>query len=407
MVALLLINAFVARRDLVWRYAGIVGLAGLWVTSAFWAYVAVKSVELCGWFWGLWGAARRLVLGREREPDGAGELDRGRREFLQKATLAAGAAPFACGAYGFLIGRRKFQVREVNLQVKGWQPALDGLRIVQLSDIHIGSYLSAADVRRVTGMANELKPDLALVTGDLISGEGDPLEDCVRELARLQAPLGVWGCNGNHEIYAQAEAAAAALFARNGMYMLRQQNVEIVRHAESFNLIGVDYQRPPGRGEQPLAMLQGVDGLVRPDIPNILLSHNPNAFPRAAEMGIELMLSGHTHGGQVTIEILDKRLSPARFLTRYVAGLFARPAGSKSWSSDEEAWLENPGAPASLLYVNRGLGTIFAPVRLGVPPEISLITIRAQARTAEANSPKPASDHRAAVPAKLPARAPV
>jgi hypothetical protein len=109
------------------------------------------------------------------------------------------------------------------------------------------------------------------------------------------------------------------------MHILRQESVDIVRHTESFNLIGVDYQRPLDVDDRPVPMLDGIGGLVRRDIPNILLSHNPNAFPRAAELGIDLTIAGHTHGGQVTVEILDKRLSPARFLTPYIAGLFERP----------------------------------------------------------------------------------
>jgi predicted MPP superfamily phosphohydrolase len=111
-------------------------------------------------------------------------------------------------------------------------------------------------------------------------------------------------------------------------------------------------------------------------MPNILLSHNPNAFPRAAELGIELTLAGHTHGGQVTVEILDRRFSPARFLTRYIAGPFERPLGAAAVLEDEQAWAAASASPASLLYVNRGLGTIFAPLRLGVPPEISLFKLR-------------------------------
>jgi predicted MPP superfamily phosphohydrolase len=115
---------------------------------------------------------------------------------------------------------------------------------------------------------------------------------------------------------------------------------------------------------------------VRRDIPNILLSHNPNSFPRAAELGIELMLTGHTHGGQVRVEILDHDFSPAHFMTPYVAGLYKRPLGCDSALGDQEVSIATSAAPAALVYVNGGLGTIGAPVRLGVPPEISLLTLR-------------------------------
>jgi hypothetical protein len=161
------------------------------------------------------------------------------------------------------------------------------------------------------------------------------------------------------------------------MHLLRQEHVELVRHRQSFNLIGVDYQVPRDEEGRLVPMLGGVETLVRRDMPNILLSHNPNAFPRAAELGIELTLAGHTHGGQVRVEFLDPRVSPARFLTPYIAGVFKRPLGASAELQDEQA-LAMVGAAErkpSLLYVNCGLGTIFAPVRLGVPPEISLFTL--------------------------------
>jgi uncharacterized protein len=380
-VVFLLFDAFTSRRDVLWRYSGMVGAVGLWITSALWAYFAVQAVAFAGWVWRL---ASRLWMPAEN-PGASGKpfapeenvapADPGRRGFLQTATLAAGALPFACGGYGFFIGRRQYQVRELTLPVSHWPAGLEGFRIAQLSDIHIGSYMSAADVARVVGMANELKADLAVVTGDFLTGAGDPLEVCIQELSRLQAPLGVWGCNGNHEIYAEAESAAAQLFARHGMCVLRQESVELVRHGQSFNLIGVDYQLPAyDRSGGPTRMLDSVEPLVRSDMPNILLSHNPNAFPRAAELGIELTLAGHTHGGQVRFELLHRGVSPARLLTPYIAGLFKRPLGAAAEMEDEQS--RPAGGAASLLYVNSGLGTIFAPVRLGVPPEISLFTLR-------------------------------
>ena len=209
------------------------------------------------------------------------------------------------------------------------------------------------------------------VTGDFVTGINDPLETCIAELSRLRAPLGVWGCNGNHEIYAGVEGRAAQLFTRYGMRLLRQQSAELNWHGQAFNLIGVDYQRQRRAGKKFRPMLSTIEPLVRRDVPNILLSHNPNSFPRAAELGIEAMLTGHTHGGQVRIEILDRHSAPARFLTPYVAGMYHRPMGAHAALEDRAAWASSSArgaAAAAVVYVNRGLGTIAAPVRLGVPP---------------------------------------
>jgi hypothetical protein len=199
--------------------------------------------------------------------------------------------------------------------------------------------------------------------------------------------LGVWGCNGNHEIYARAEETAQILFAQAGMTLLRQENAQLTFKGHSFNLIGVDYQRERTTGGRRVQLLQHIEPLVRRDMPNILMSHNPNAFNRAAEVGIELTLAGHTHGGQIQVEILDHRLSPARFITDYVAGMYQRPmfavAPDERASSSGSAAAKQQGAAApegssglASIYVNRGLGTVGAPVRLGVPPEITLLTLR-------------------------------
>lgn len=381
----LLATFFLGRRDLVWGIPGTVGVVGLWITTAFMSWVLLSLVSGISW---IGRRARRLPV---QTPEGASpavhspsdsplraqpyEVRLDRRRFVQAATTLAGAIPFGVSGYGFLIGRHDYRVHQVDLPVSGLPHELDGLRIAQLSDIHIGSYMSAAEVRRAVGLANELKPDLAVVTGDFVTGPNDPLERCISELARLQAPLGVWGCNGNHEIYAKAQERSAELFAGHGMKLLRQENAEIGWRGAKFNLIGVDYQLARSFRGRRLTMLARTGALVRREMPNILLSHNPNSFPRAAEIGIELMLTGHTHGGQVRVEILHRDFSPAHFMTPYVAGLYKRPLGCDSTLADQEVSTAAT-APAALVYVNRGLGTIGAPVRLGVPPEISLLTLR-------------------------------
>jgi uncharacterized protein len=360
---------------------------GLWLSSSIVSYLFIKIVAGVDWVWRRFRPAivhRAPVPGTPNAAGGTEKIPRGdaidfsRRRFFHAAGFVAGAIPFVSAAYGFAEERFRYQVREIEIPLANLPRALDGLRITQISDIHAGSYMPISQVRRAVGMANELGGDLTVVTGDFISTRGDPLEDCIAELSRLRAPLGVWGCNGNHEIYANAEAKSAELFRQHGMRLLRKENAEVRWNETSFNLIGVDYQRQRDAEQNRAPMLVGAESLVRHGMPNILLSHNPNSFPRAAELGIELSLAGHTHGGQVRVEILDHRWNPAMFLTPYVAGIYRRPLYSSSRLSDEEVF-SPPGIQqiaTSTIYVNRGLGTIGAPVRLGVPPEITKITLR-------------------------------
>lgn len=353
-------------------------LVGLWLLSAFLAFLAVELVTGIEWLWRRARPRKASVVVAPAAEAALGEPPNpSRRYFFQTATYLAGAVPFVGAVYGFAAERLRFRIEKVEAPIANLPAALDGLRIAQLSDIHIGGYMPPDQVRRAVEMANELGPDLAVVTGDFITGANDPLEDCIAELARLRAPLGIWGCNGNHEIYADAEDAAGELFHRAGMRLLRYENAEVRWRGRPLNLIGVDYQRQRTPGGHRLPMLLGVEKLVRRDAPNILLSHNPNAYPRAAELGIELTLAGHTHGGQVQVEILDRQWSPARFITPFVAGLYRRPLRvAAGQGSNGRSSAAAPDLSPAYLYVNRGLGTIGAPVRIGVPPEITLLTLR-------------------------------
>lgn len=371
-------------------------VTGLWFFSALFAYLSVKTVHALEriWRWIHAAVAKSAPAASEIDSASATALesaetvpDPGRRYFFRAATAAAGAAPFLTAMYGFAAERLNYQVRRIEIPVPHLPYALDGLKIVQLSDIHLSSYMSRTEVRRAVNMANELGADLAVVTGDLITGSGDPIADCVDEIRYLRAPLGIWGCNGNHEIYARAEDEAGYLYSQAGMKLLRHENAQIPFKGAQFNLIGVDYQRERNSRGQKQQLLAGVGPLVRRDMPNILLSHNPNSFNRAAELGIELTLAGHTHGGQIQVEILDHRLSPARFISDYIAGLYRRPLfaaapneraapGASASPKFPPSLFREPSSAMAHIYVNRGLGTVGAPVRLGVPPEISLIVLR-------------------------------
>ena len=134
-------------------------------------------------------------------------------------------------------------------------------------------------------------------------------------------PWASGGCHGNHERWSGVEARAQALFSSYGMHLLRQQCAELSWRGGRFNLIGVDDQRERAPAGKPSSMLRGIESLIRKDIPNILLSHNPDTFPRAAALGIELSLAGHTHGGQLRFALGDRQWSPASLVTPFVAGL--------------------------------------------------------------------------------------
>jgi predicted MPP superfamily phosphohydrolase len=382
LLSVLVIVILIAFTDVLRNWRGTVSLGswwtpffGLWLSSSMFSYIFIKLIAGGDW---LWRRLRSMLSAASRTPVissvSTESVNHSRRYFFQAAGVFAGAVPFVSAAYGFVAERLRFQIREVEIPISNLPPALDGLRITQLSDIHVGSYMPVAQVRRAVGMANELHSDLTVVTGDFLTGRTDPLEACIAELSQLRAPLGVWGCNGNHEIYADAEDEAAELFHRYGMKLLRHENTELNWRGSALNLIGVDYQRQRSAEGGRAPMLAGLEPLIRRDVPNLLLSHNPNSFPRAAELGIELSLAGHTHGGQVRVEILDHRWSPAQFLTPYVAGLYRRPLRTSAHVRD--AQVANSPFPPSFVYVNRGLGTIAAPIRLGVPPEITLLTLR-------------------------------
>jgi predicted MPP superfamily phosphohydrolase len=351
------------------RGLGAWGLAvsRLWLIASCLSYVAVTAVGSVEW---LSQPAIAALPARPRQG-----LEPATSLAFRGATYLAGSLPLLAAAYGVLIGRRRYRIVAVEVPIAGLPPSLDGLRIVQLSDLHIGDFMPRAAIRRAVDLANTLRPDLAVVTGDLITDAEDPLEDCIAELSRLRAPLGVWGCNGNHERWAGLEARAQALFQRYGMRLLRQECAVLSWRGGAFNLIGVDDQRDRQRAGNRAPVLHGVEALVRPDMPNILLSHNPDTFERAAALGIELTLAGHTHGGQLRFALGERQWSAASFITPFVAGLYRLPLGQDAQRSGAETMARR--APCAFLYVNSGLGTFGLPVRLGVRPEITVLTLRA------------------------------
>jgi predicted MPP superfamily phosphohydrolase len=283
-------------------------------------------------------------------------FDASRRSVMNAAGGAVMASPFIAAGYGAFIQRTDFRVREVDIPIPALPPDLEGLRLAQITDIHLSPFLSERELARAIDAANETRAHIALVTGDLISSHGDPLDACLRQVARLRPAGAIVGCMGNHERYAEAESYACEQGSRLGIRFLRQQALPLRFGSATLNIAGVDYQRIGDREHY----LEGAERLALPGSVNILLSHNPDVIPTAARKGYDLTVAGHTHGGQVTIEILDQTLNPARFFTRFVYGLYpVEGAQKRAWG-----------------YVSRGIGTIGVPVRLGAPPEIAVLRLQ-------------------------------
>lgn len=326
----LLLFERVSRHLTVWTGMWIRGSAMLW---------AMLSILLMG-AWLAWRALAAIVNPAHSPA---------RRGFLNASGAALFAAPFAVTGYGVFVQRLRIRMREQTIAIPGLAEDLDGIRIVQLSDIHLSPFLSERELARSVAMANETNAHLALVTGDMISFHRDPLDACLKHLAGLRAEAGIFGCLGNHEVYANAEDYATEQGARLGIRYLRSEAARLKFGGAVMNLAGVDYQR----FRKPY--LVGAEKMIEPGMFNVLLSHNPDVFPVAARQGYDLTIAGHTHGGQVRVEILREDLNIARFFTRYVDGLYRE--GDRS------------------IFVSRGIGTIGLPARLGAPPEVALLRL--------------------------------
>ncbi len=306
--------------------------------------VAMGAVELL----------KRTRLGEAADPE--------RRALFRVACGAVLASPVAATSFG-ILRCNDIGLKETPIEIPGLPADLHGLRIAQLTDIHLSAFLSESDLERAVDMINGLRAQITLVTGDLITRTGDPLDACLKQIRRLRADAAVLGCLGNHEIYTRTENYVTAECARMGIDILRTQKRLLRFGAAKVNVGGVDYQKM----HEPY--LTGAGALTEPGALNILLSHNPDVFPVAVSQGWDLTIAGHTHGGQVNVEILDSNINLARFFTPYTRGLY---------------WMEGSAA-----FVSAGIGTVGMPVRLGAPPEVNLLTLRAS------GAPKPIASARA------------
>lgn len=239
-------------------------------------------------------------------------------------------------------------LERVQVYLKRLPKKLDGFKIIQLSDIHHSPFTPIEHVERTVKVANRLRPDMFVLTGDYVSHEREYIAPVASVLGSLKAKHGIYACLGNHDHWTDADLVTD-LFRGEGINMLVNEGVRLEAKGASFWLSGVD-DHMVGKTDVPASLVGSY-----PDELKVLLAHNPLIFREAAKLGVDLTLSGHTHGGQIKLRDDEKRLWPSRKLK---AGLHARRD--------------------SQIYITRGIGTVVVPMRYQCPPEITMLELRCE-----------------------------
>lgn len=273
-----------------------------------------------------------------------------RRQFLKWAGAAAAVGVSGATAYGGLFEAWDYEVTETVVPVRDLPERFEGFRIAQVSDVHHGRLVPIEEVRRVVSLANAARADMIALTGDYTTQLRRYVEPCAEALSELKAPEGVWAVLGNHDHNTGGALTKQAL-ARRGISVLTNENTVLRRGADSLQLAGADDW---GWGYADFARALGGVDLARP---TVLLSHEPIAFDMEETRGVSLILSGHTHGGQVCLPVVG---SPVKYVwgkyLRHLRGLHERDGAR--------------------LYVSRGTGMIGVPLRIGARPEVAVLRLQ-------------------------------
>lgn len=287
--------------------------------------------------------------------------------FLSWLGMAAGGGLFGSLIYGF-TNKYNYQVKRQTLRFKTLPEAFKGLKVVQISDIHSGSFNNKTAVQEGVEKILKLQPDLILFTGDLVNNKADEMDDYIDIFRQLKAPLGVYSVLGNHDYgdYVQWESREhkvqnleqlKLVHARMGWRLLLNENVLLERDGHKIALLGIENWGAKANFPKYGKMDQAHPGTEAAPF-KILMSHDPShwdaeVLPKYRD--IDLMLSGHTHGMQFGVEIPWLRWSPVQYVYKQWAGLYE--SGHQK------------------LYVNRGFGFLGYPGRVGILPEISLLEL--------------------------------
>lgn len=304
------------------------------------------------------GLARRTI----RRPRAPKEVSLDRRAFLQNFGLMTAGVPFAVSLSGVQVSY-DFQVEEYEIPLPHWPPWLDGLRVAHLSDIHVGGAMGRERLLRVAQLTNASKPDLVLHTGDFLTHRlGNFDEPLYEALAQIKAPYGQWACFGNHD-YDDPRRLTRCL-GEAGVEVLRNRLVTVEVGGQPLEIAGLDFLFWGLDREAKYTSRIGAWG-QRGMAPRILLNHDPRAFASLPRDCADLVLSGHTHGGHVGLQ-----LGKGRALT--VVGLAGIPDQGVFERGDMR------------MFVTRCVGFYGYPMRVGIPPEVAVLTLRSAAASVPA-----------------------
>jgi uncharacterized protein len=287
-----------------------------------------------------------------------------RRRFIRTAALVATGYVTSASSLSAMRSDES-RVETVKIRIPGLAPELRGTTIALISDIHSSVYMPRDQMEIYKKTVNDLKADLIIVDGDFVNSKLREVYPFAEAFSGLSAPLGVFGVTGNHDYYPKDIEAVAREVEQAGIKLLRNENIAVEKNGTKLHLLGMDdihiYEvngyLADGRTESGRVdnMMKGVPS----DGTSIFLCHKPYPFEEYSQLGIDLMLSGHTHGGQVVLAQLDNiNLSFASLASRYVSGLY------KARSN-----------PRAQMYVTRGVGTVGIPLRVNCPPEVTHIVL--------------------------------
>lgn len=280
-----------------------------------------------------------------------------RRKLLERSAWSIAAVPYVMVANGMVNTLYDFTLHKENVVLPGLPRAMDGFTLVQISDIHAGSFPDEKPFTEVVRIIQSLRPDAIVVTGDFVNANPNEMSTVSRGLQKLSTLSPTYASLGNHDHYNSASDHQQLIrgIRSMGVDLLINEHRRIGKGDEGFVLAAIDnIGFKQNFGNLALALQN-----VHPDEPTVLLAHDPTYWDKAivGQASVNLMLSGHTHGGQIAFGMLGFELSPASFVYEQVAGMYSKGE--------------------QMLYVNRGLGTVGPPLRIGVPPEVTVFTLRA------------------------------